>query len=137
MIEEEYNPTSDPAYVHSDWVHNYSAVLYPQFEALIKRFLFLKEGEDICGENMSITCIEKDNDNTILLWNHFQNSERHLIEVNHYKDFFDIQMVSNRYRLPEKKKRSYMVKLSFKELVDYYTLLYYAYGWLQQLKEEL
>ena len=134
----------DPTEIHLDLRRDYSKSLYPKFKDLILGFLPLGVNESIFGANMSIKCIQKDEGYSLFYWNHFQKNEKHFIEVN-YKDevkFFykeegelereieSINIISDRYILTNKGA----VELSIKEMFNYYTSLYYLYGWLKQLK---
>ena len=61
--------------LHNELLNSYP-LLYNEFLDKIKVFLYLEDGEQIIGENMSIRCIEKENYGDeiyiTLYWNHFQ-----------------------------------------------------------------
>lgn len=110
-------------------------LLYELFTIAICKFVNLKENESKQGENMSITCLNKEiyenEEYYTFYWNHFQKGEKHFIELTKQENEYYFDLDSTTYNVITYDK--FKEVDSFEKQYLHYVHLYYAYNWFKQL----
>ena len=120
----------DPMFLYSDINQGYK-LLCELFLKSVCEFINLEENESKQGENMSITCLDKDEEYYTFYWNHFGKNEKHFIELTKEENEYYFNLNSTTYNVvnyEEFKKVD-----SFDKQYLHYIHLYYAYAWFKQL----
>jgi hypothetical protein len=125
----------NPHELHRDLVTDYLELL-SQFKAKVLKFTHLEEGDFVNSENMSIQCLRKDEcgdeEYYIFWWNHYQNSENHILELSKTEDEWTIDVTSSVYKIVDKTFGE-LIHSEPIELYGKYISLYYANSWFRQL----
>lgn len=117
----------DPNLLHYNLCSNYR-ILFKELESILIKFSKLNINESIDGENMSISCINKYQDKTILYFNHFQKNEEHFFVIND-----KVQVISLTYNIIPIKDMKILLSIKEEELYSAYNSIYYLLSWLRQL----